>query len=226
MEIKNEITQMPEVKSVEYISDQEAKKTLLERHPELKDSLTETQGMLNLASLNIRAAEASQYQAIVSYLETASFKDSIKQIDYIERKPVIDKIFSITSAINRTGFILSLILACVAFLVAYNQVKLAICNTREEIFIQRLVGASNWFIRGPFLIQGVIAGFFATFISLIIFIPAVWFLGPRMENFFAGLNLSQYFFSNFILILSLQTLTGVSLGVVSSIIAMRNYLKV
>jgi len=139
---------------------------------------------------------------------------------------VIEKIFSITFAINRTGVVLSLILAIIAFLVAFNQVRLAISNSKEEIFIQRLVGASNWFIRGPFLLQGVISGFFAALITLLIFIPLVYSLSPKMEVFFPGLNLFGYFINNFFLILLIQILTGIGVGVISSIIAIRKYLKV
>lgn len=226
LKIKDEIVKIPEVKSVEYVSDTEAKRILLEKHPELVESLREAEGLLNLASLNIKAAKAEQYSAIVSFLENASFKDSIEEIDYSERKPVIEKIFSVTSGINNTGIVLSLVLAIVAFLVGFNQVKLAICNSSEEIFIQRLVGASNWFIRGPFLIQGIISGFFATLIALLVFTPLIYFLGPKMETFFPGLNLSQYFFSHFFLIFLIQILTGIGLGTISSIIAVRKYLQV
>ena len=211
---------------MEYVSNEEAKKRLLEKYPELTESLRETQGMLNLASLNIKAGQADQYTAIANFLENAPFKNLIQKTDYYQRKPVIEKIFSITFAINRTGIVLSLILAIIAFLVAFNQVRLAISNSKEEIFIQRLVGASNWFIRGPFLIQGVISGFFAALITLLIFIPLVYFLSPKMEVFFPGLNLFGYFISNFFLILLIQILTGIGVGVISSIIAIRKYLKV
>jgi len=226
LEIKEQIAKIPEVKSVEYVSNEEAKKRLLEKYPELTESLRETQGMLNLASLNIKAGQADQYAAVANFLENAPFKNLIQKTDYYQRKSVIEKIFSITFAINRTGVVLSLILAIIAFLVAFNQVRLAISNSKEEIFIQRLVGASNWFIRGPFLIQGVISGFFAALITLLIFIPLVYFLSPKMEVFFPGLNLFGYFIGNFFLILLIQILTGIGVGVISSMIAIRKYLKV
>jgi len=226
LEIKEQIAKIPEVKSVEYVSNEEAKKRLLEKYPELTESLRETQGMLNLASLNIKAGQADQYAAVANFLENAPFKNLIQKTDYYQRKSVIEKIFSITFAINRTGIVLSLILAIIAFLVAFNQVRLAISNSKEEIFIQRLVGASNWFIRGPFLIQGVISGFFAALITLLIFIPLVYSLSPKMEVFFPGLNLFSYFINNFFLIILIQILTGIGVGVISSIIAIRKYLKV
>jgi len=181
--------------------------------------------MLNLASLNIKAGQADQYAAIANFLEKAPFKNLIQKTDYYQRKLVIEKIFSVTSAINHTGVVLSLILVIIAFLVAFNQIRLAISNSKEEIFIQRLVGASNWFIRGPFLIQGVISGFFAALITLLIFIPLVYFLSPKMEVFFPGLNLFSYFAGNFFLIFLIQILIGIGVGVISSIIAIRKYLE-
>ena len=226
LEIKEQIAKIPEVKSVEYVSNEEAKKRLLEKYPELTESLRETQGMLNLASLNIKAGQADQYAAIANFLEKAPFKNLIQKTDYYQRKLVIEKIFSVTSAINHTGVVLSLILVIIAFLVAFNQIRLAISNSKEEIFIQRLVGASNWFIRGPFLIQGVISGFFAALVTLLIFIPLVYSLSPKMEVFFPGLNLFGYFINNFFLIFLIQILTGIGVGVISSIIAIRKYLKV
>jgi len=225
LEIKEQIAKIPEVKSVEYVSNEEAKKRLLEKYPELTESLRETQGMLNLASLNIKAGQADQYAAIANFLEKAPFKNLIQKTDYYQRKPVIEKIFSVTSAINHTGVVLSLILVIIEFLVAFNQIRLAISNSKEEIFIQRLVGASNWFIRGPFLIQGVISGFFAALITLLIFIPLVYFLSPKMEVFFPGLNLFSYFAGNFFLIFLIQILIGIGVGVISSIIAIRKYLE-
>lgn len=224
---KEVISKIPEVKTIEYISHQEAVKKLLSRHPELEQSVAETAGILNLASLNIRAEEASQYEAIAKFLEEASFKNIIEKVDYSQRKSIIEKIFSITSTINQTGIILSLILAAIAFFVAFNQVKLAIFNSREEIGVQRLVGASNWFIRGPFLVQGIIFGFCAILITLLISVLLLFFLSPKIETLLLpGFDIFGYFADNFFLIILIQLLVGIGLGIFSSLIAMRKYLQV
>jgi len=225
LQIKDEIAKIPQVTDVEYVSHEAALAELLARHPELAESTKETEGLLNLASLNIKASQASQYVAITDFLENAPFRSSIEKVDYYQRKPVIDRIFSLASTINITGFLLSLLLALVAFLVAFNHVKLAIFSSREEIAIQRLVGASNWFIRGPFLVQGVISGFLAILIALFVSFPLLFFLGPKMEILFPGVNLFELFIANFFLILLLQFFTGIGLGIVSSLIAMRKYLE-
>lgn len=225
LRIREEIARVPEVKQVEYVSQQEAVQRLLARRPELADSVRETENFLNIASLNVKVFEAGQYSAVASLLENSPFAGNIN-VDYYERRPVIERISAITAAINRTGIAAFIVLAIIAFLVAFNQAKLAILHSREEISVQRLVGASNWFIRGPFLVQGIIVGILATLVSFLIFLTALASLGPKMEVLFPGLNLFSYFISNFFLILSLQILTGIGLGVVSSLIAMRKYLEV
>ena len=226
LKIKEKLSQVPEVKNVEYVSKEEAIRRLVEKHPQLIESVQETEGMLKLAALNISVFEANQYQAVVNFLENSNFKDSIDFVDYSQRKPVIERIFSLTSLATKTGIFLSIVLIITAILVTFNTIRLAILNSIEEIKIQRLVGASNWFIRGPFLVQGAIAGMIAVLISLSIFSLLIWFLSPKIEFFFAGLNLFNLFMKNFWILLLIQFSTGILLAVISSTIAIRKYLKV
>ena len=226
LKIEEKLSQVPGVKNVEYVSGEEAIKRLVEKHPQLIESVQETEGMLKLAALNISVFEANQYQAVVNFLENSNFKDSIDFVDYSQRKPVIERIFSLTSLATKTGIFLSIVLIITAILVTFNTIRLAILNSIEEIKIQRLVGASNWFIRGPFLVQGAIAGMIAVLISLSIFSLLIWFLSPKIEFFFAGLNLFNLFMKNFWILLLIQFSTGILLAVISSTIAIRKYLKV
>jgi len=226
LNVKEKLFQIPEVKNVEYISQKEAIQRLVERHPELIESVQETEAMLKIASLNVKVFEASQYQAVVNFLESSNFKDLIDEIDYYKRKPVIERIFSLTSLASKTGISLSIVLVIIAILVTFNTIRLAILNSSEEIKIQRLVGASNWFVRGPFLVQGVISGIFATLICLSIFSLVCWLLSPKIEIFFAGLNLFNLFVKNFWPLILIQFSTGILLAVISSTIAIRKYLRV
>jgi len=226
LKIKEKLSQVPEVKNVEYVSKEEAIRRLVEKHPQLIESVQETEGMLKLAALNISVFEANQYQAVVNFLENSNFKDSIDFVDYSQRKPVIERIFSLTSLATKTGIFLSIVLIITAILVTFNTIRLTILNSIEEIKIQRLVGASNWFIRGPFLVQGAISGMIAVLISFSIFSLICWFLSPKIEFFFAGLNLFNLFMKNFWGLLLIQFSTGILLTVISSTIAIRKYLKV
>jgi len=229
LQAKEKLSEIPEVKKVEYISKEKALDSFLEKHkdnPVLIDSLKEVGGNPFLASLNVRAGEASQYAAVVNFLEKAPFQNLIEKVDYYQRKPVIERIFSLSSGVSRAGIFLSLILTVLALVVAFNQVRLAIYNSREEISIQRLVGASNWFIRGPFLFQGAVSGVFSAIICLLIFLPLLFFLSPKLEIFFPELNIFSYFIGNLFKIFLIQLTAGLAIGVFSSLIAIRKYLKV
>ncbi len=229
LKVKEEINKIPEVKEVNYVPKEEALKRFTEKHgdnPILMESLAEVGINPFLASLGIKAFRAQQYEAVVSFLEKPQFNSLIEKIDYHERKPVIESIYSLTSNFDRAGIVFSIILALVAILVAFNTIRLSIYNSREEIKIQRLVGASNWFIRGPFLVQGAICGFFAALICLSLFALLTWGLNSKAEVLFPGLGLFGFFVSSFWLILLIQLLTGIILGIFSSLIAVKRYLRV
>jgi cell division transport system permease protein len=227
--VKDEIASISEVKEVSYVSRDDALNIFIDRHkndPVLLESLNEVGVNPFLASLSVKTFEASQYETVASLLDSSKYKDLIDKVDYYERKPVIDRIFSLTSSFNMAGVIISLILALVAVLVTFNTVRLAIYSLREEIKIQRLVGASNWFIRGPFLVQGALAGAIAALACLLLFSLLTFLLNSKIAALFPDLNMFSLFLSNFWLIFSLQMISGIGLGVVSSLIAVRKYLKV
>ena len=232
LNVQEKLSKIPEVKDVEYVSKEKALEDFVQRHkddPVLMGSLEEVGGNPFLATLNVKAFEASQYQAVMNFLDATlepSYKDLIEKVDYYQRKPVIERIFALTSGTGKVGVTLSIVLAIVAILVAFNTIRLAILNQAEEIKIQRLVGASNWFIRGPFLVQGAISGIISTLISLFIFTLICRFLGPKIEFLFSGLNVWKSFTGNFFTIILVQLSTGILLGVISSSIAIRKYLKV
>ena len=118
------------------------------------------------------------------------------------------------------------ILVLVAVLVAFNTVRLAIYNSKEEIETMRLVGASNNFIRGPFLVQGVIVGLLASLITLSIFGIGLFLLSPGLKFMLSGFNLFRYFMDNLSVIFSIQLAAGMGLGITSSWLAIRKYLRV
>lgn len=228
-DFREELAEISEVKEVKYISQERALADFTERHkdnPVLMASLAEVGRNPFLASLNIMASEPGQYQTIANFLKTSNFTDLIEKVDYYQRMSVIERIFSLTSTINRSFLILSVILSLVAILVTFNTIRLAIYNSKEEIKIQRLVGAGSWFIRGPFLVQGVLAGILAVLICLLAFGLIIWGLSPKIETFFTDLDIFQFFVNNLWQIILIQFATGILLGVISSFLATRRYLKI
>lgn len=226
--IQKELSGVSGIKDVVYISKDEALQKFVLKHRDdqsIMESLRELGKNPLLSSINIQAWEASQYAAISNFLINSDFSSLISKIDYQQKKPAIERLASISSGINNAGIIANIILALAAILVAFNTVRLAIYNSKEEIETMRLVGASNNFIRGPFLVQGVIVGFLSAVIALLIFGVGLLFLNSGLKLLLSGFNLFGYFISNLPVIFLTQLAFGIGLGVISSHLAIRKYLR-
>lgn len=229
LRVKRELTQMPAVERVDYISQEEALEDFKEQHrenPIIMESLAMVGENPLLSHLNIRAKLPTHYEKISQFLGEASFGSLIDHLNYPQVRPVISKIEQITGGLTNMGIVLSIIFGLVAVLVVFNTVKLAIYNFGEEIKIMRLVGASNWSIRGPLLVQGVIAGVLATAASLAVFTFLIFLFSPKLDVLLPGLDLFGYFIANLFEIILLQLAVGVGLGVLATTLAIRRYLAV
>jgi cell division transport system permease protein len=228
LKLRQELVDLNEVKSVDYVSQEEALKRFKETH---KDNEVMIQSLQELdqnplqASLNIKANYASQYEAVANYLSQDRFQGVIEKINYKQNKEIIDRLTRLTGNIQKAGLIISLFLALVAVLVSFNTIRLTMYNWRDEISVMRFVGASNWFIRGPFVVEGILYGVCATVITVILLFPVLFFISPKITSFLPEVDLMYFYQSNFWQFLSLLLLMGVALGGVSSFIAIRRYLK-
>lgn len=236
-DLQQKIQQLPQVADTKYISRDEAIGVFKDKHSgdsTLVASLQELGSNPFEASLNIRAKETGQYESIADFLDQFSVqggsasgeKNIISKINFAENKTAIERLSHIISVTRQSGLVLSLIMAFIAILVAFNTVRLAIYSSREEITVMKLVGASNWFVRGPFIVEGTLHGVFSSFFALGVMIPALGVIGPRLASFLPEINLISYFYGNVWQIVLLQTAAGITLGVFSSLIAIRRYLKI
>lgn len=229
LKVRRDVEQLTEVKSVEYVTPDEALRAFKERHkdnPLLLESLAELGTNPLQATLNIKARETNQFASIASFLERDSYKPLVDKVNYSQNAEVIGRLSGIIGGIRRGGAILALALAAIAVLVAFNTIRLAIYTAREEIGVMRLVGASNWYIRGPFVITGIIYGIAAALITIAVMVPVVGAVSPKISGFLlTGTNLFAYVQQNFWTILGIQLAVGMVLGALSSYIAIRRYLK-
>ena len=122
--------------------------------------------------------------------------------------------------------ILSAIIAMIALLVIFNTIRLTIYNAREEVEVMRLVGAANWFIRGPFVIVGFLIGLASALLSQMIILPLIFLASGPIESFTRGFQVFDYYVDNILLIVGLQLAVGIGLGILSSVIAIRKHLAV
>ena len=226
--VRDDLVKMKEVNSVSYVSKEEAFKKFKEKHADnetLMQSLQELNENPLQASLNIKAQMASQYQGIVNFLEQDKYKSLIDKINYYQNEKVIARVSNLASTIGRGGLLASLILALMAIFVTFNTIRLTMYNWKDEISVMRLVGASNWHIRGPFIVEGVIYGVLAAFVALLIIYPTLYFISPKVTSFLPEVDLLYFFEINIGQILVLLVGMGVALGVISSAIAIRRYLR-
>ncbi len=227
--VKQELSKMSEVVKVDYISKEERLDQFKERHkddPVILESLEELGENPLQAILNVKAAKAGSYKDVAEFLEKGKYRDLIEKVNYHQNEAIITKVFDISDAIKIGGIVIGIILALVSVLVAFNTIRLAIYSSREEISVMKLVGASNWFARGPFLLQGVLSGFFAAALNLIIFFGITWKIAPQLNIYLPGSEIFAYYYAHIWQMFLILFGIGILLGVVSSFIAVRRYLKV
>lgn len=229
LKIKRSLESLNEVKIIEYISRDEALKVFKERH---KDDTTISEAINVLetnplsASLNIKAKNPKDYPVITAYLNNESLKEQVEQVSYNQNQVVIDRLAAIVDTVQKSGMVLILILSLVAVLVSLNAIMLAIHSTREEISIMRLVGATNMFIRGPYIVQGILYGLIAGILSIVLIAPLIYFSAPYIKMIMSEVNMWSYLLNNLLSLALYQIAFGIILGTVSSAIAVRKYLKI
>lgn len=229
--VEASVAALPEVTQVTLVSREEALSLYRERY---RNDEIAMQALAELntnpfgASLIVQAAEVSQYQVINDFIvvQGESFAPNvvIARVNYNDNREAITTLQNVIAAVEQASFIVMIVLLSAAALITYNTISLAIYTSREEISIMRLVGASNMFIRGPFMLQGILYGFVAAVFTLAIFYPLLTWLGPRTEAFFQ-INLLTYYVTNFGTLFGVLSGIGIGLGLISSILAITRYLR-
>lgn len=228
--VRTEIAAIPGVKAVEYVSRDEAKQRFKDRHqdePILLQTLEEFGNSENPipASLAVKSDSLNDYPNIYSTLKSDRYAPYFKTIR--DNQKVIDKLNRIISFITKFGVLLAVIFMVVTVMVTFNTIRLTIYNRREEVEIMRLVGATNWYIRWPFLIEGIMYGIFATFFTSLIVFGLLVLLSGKIEQFLSitalGSSLLKALFWKILLV---NFLASIGLGVLASTIAMRRYLRI
>jgi len=233
---ENQLKKLPNVKSVGYVSQDEA---LAEYRSEnagntdLLRAIDETGTNPLPASVVIEPRDTNKIQDIKNFLDEpqyVSLQDPQAGTSYSgDRKEAIDKIAKATTIIREAGAIGVILFALISALIIFNTLRMAIFNRRDEIQIERLLGATVWYIRGPFVVESIMYGVISALIS-VLFIKAM-FVAASSALQASSLGLldigyaSTFFTKHFWLLLTAQLVIGILLGALSSIIATRRHLK-
>jgi len=234
LQMKSTLEKQPEVASVGYVSREQAIAEFKDKH---KDDYLTLQALNEIgdnplgARLNVVAKDPSQYEGIAKKIESQNTLLSggvniVDKVNFRQNKDIIERLTKFIAGVKQFGYTFALILVCTSLLITFNTIRLVIYMTREEIAVMRLVGASSMYVRGPFIVGGMVYGLVSALLAMILFYPITLWLTGKTTEFFGGVNLYSYYMHNFFQIFFIILIVGMALGALSSFLAVRKYLKV
>jgi len=228
-EIIDYINSFPEVVSAQFHTAEQELEKFKEDH---KDSPTILSSIDELGenplgpTLVVKTRDPGDYEKIISSLGVPEYEKIIDAKTFGDTEVVIGRVQSITAQVERLSFTLSVLFAVIAFIIIFNTIRVAIYTQRQEIGIKKLVGATNWFVRGPYLMEALIFSFISIFITATVVYFSSVFLDPYVSIVFQKESfLTNYFASNIMWLLSVQFGAVLILNILSGSLAMRKYLR-
>ena len=198
-----------DVVDVYYVSKKEALRDWQERNKDnadLRDIITEEENPLP-RSLEVKTKTPEDLDSIAKLLSSQDYSPLVKELSYTKSRDMINRLVRFANFIKISGWTLTIIFVLISILVIYNTIRLTIFARSEEIEIMKLVGATDWFVRGPFIFEGIAYGVAATAISSLLL--------------YGG----GYLGVSFALVVVLELAVGVLLGMLCSVLAVKKYLK-
>ncbi|MEK7631712.1 MAG: permease-like cell division protein FtsX [Patescibacteria group bacterium] len=224
----------PLVASVAYLSKTDALEAFKRNHANdanIQNLLAELTDNPLPASVTLKAKRIADYDSILAFVdldENAKFVADSKR-DFKDSQLVIEKLTTLTDRVRDIGFLVSSVFAFLSLIVVFNTIRIAIYTHREEIGIMRLVGASNAFIRSPFIIESVLYSVIGAGLAITLLVLLWQGATPTLHKFFfkdTTVNLGTVLQQNLWTIVGWQFLGALLLSTFSSTIATRRYLKV
>lgn len=213
-----ELQDLPEVKTVAFISKEKALANFKARQPEVANLVDSLPTNPLPASFEIGLRDPSGYDAISTYLNGQAQIESVQDI-----KKTVNELISVMNALRTGGLVILVLVALVVLFVIVNTIRLAVVSRSQEIEIMRLVGASDRFIRWPFVFEGALVGLFGALITIGLLALIQAPLAQLMTQFFNVLPVqaSAMVGQNVAVVV---LLAGVGIGMIGSYVSVRSYL--
>ena len=228
VEIEDDLKKNSAVASVEYIDKDRALEKFSNDNkddPIIANALDEIGENPLLSSLVIKAKNQKDYNQLAKYVED-NFGDDINNINYGKNKDVIDRLGKIITSIKKIGITLGSVFMIIAILITFNAIRLSLYVRKKEFDVMRLVGASNLYIKAPSIFEGMFYGFFASLLAIIFVVITTYSGMPLIiQGLISRDQMVTFYLDNFLLISGVIMLAGLSIGVMSSMIAIKKYLK-
>ena len=218
-DLEARLSALPEVKSVEYTSkDQALANYRAQRAAQGQDDLTTYLPVNPLpASLDVKLQRPEDYKVVSDFLQV---EPSVAKVQNIQ--DTTDRLISITTFLRTFGVVLLGVIGAIVLFIVINTIRLAVLGRAEEIEVMRLVGASDAFIRWPFVFEGALVGLLGAVVTLGVLVGAAEPLSHFMVGFFQILPISIGSISRDVTLLVVGAGTG--LGVIGAWVSVRTYL--
>lgn len=232
-ELVNAIKAVPIVTDIDYISKDQARQKFVEDN---KGDTQQLQAIGELgsdnpfpASLRVHVKDTNKLEQVYDVVNQEKFKkmQSAPAFGSDERKQAVERIASVAQFSEIAGLAGSTLFLMISIMIIFNTIRMAIFNRRDEIEIMKLIGAEKSFIRGPFIMEACLYGVIAALASVALVYLALVALAPGMASYGIEMGPTIKFFTQWpIIIMGGQILVGIFIGIISSLLAMRRYLKV
>jgi cell division transport system permease protein len=228
---ENALLANSDVASVGYISKDQA---LADYKAENANNSTLIQGLQFAgnplpASFEVKAKNPNDMNSIVAVTNEPQYSamlDPTSPISYSgTNKDAINRIIKVSDFFKSTGLVASVIFLVISTLIIFNTIRMAIFTRREEIEIMKLVGATKWFIRGPFIFEAALYGIIAAGIALLLSYSLILGGAPKLENYIDVQSTINFFRQYPFLVIGGELVIGILIGAFSSMLAMSRYLK-
>jgi cell division transport system permease protein len=217
--LQADLQALPEIAGVSYVSKEQALKDFQARQPEVADLVAALDENPLPASLEIRLHDPADYLDVATYLREQPIVDSVQDI-----KKTVGQMVAVIGLLRTVGVVVLLVVGLTVLFIIVNAIRLALVARAQEIEIMRLVGASDAFIRWPFIFEGALVGLFGALITIGLLWLAQDRLAGALADFFAVLPVqaSAMVGQNVALIV---LPTGIGIGVLGSYVSVRSYLS-
>jgi cell division transport system permease protein len=231
--ITSELKQLETVTNVSYISPEKAREAFANQNSRNPDALSALNEATNKFSgtLRVKLADINDTRELAQFVaNNPTVKENIdpaREPSFAgERKNAIEGIAKSVVFAERAGLVATIIFVVISSLIVFNTIRMAIFNRRDEIEMMKLIGADKSFIRGPFIVEAVVYGFIAAILATSLGVAGLYWLKDRLIS---GVQIEPTldFVLSYIGFIALAMIAlGALIGVVSSLLATRRYLKI
>lgn len=233
-QLTSELNKLPSVVSVTYISAEEARAQIAEENGDDADMLAALKEATNMtpATLRVVINDIDDTSELENFVENNELVKEYISDDYEpsfagERRGTIKSIGRAVSFAQKVGIGAASIFVVVSALIIFNTIRMAIFNRKEEIQMMKLIGASRSFIRGPFLVESVIYGILAALIATGVGIFCLNQVAETLNTYQISVQSTLDILNNQAVIVTLSMIgIGTVVGIISSLLATRRYLKI